>query len=58
MAENSEVRINRILEDAKKEPYKGRYYVYERYKSELSGLCLTAIQYEQAIIELSRILRV
>ena len=55
---NSEDRIRYILECARRDPAKGRYYTYERYKSELSEICESAAQYDQAIIQLARILRV
>ena len=51
-------RVDIILGQAKKEPIKGRYYVYERYKSQLQAVCEDYNQLERALIELARILRV
>ena len=50
-------RVKVILSEAKKD-IKGRYYIYERYKGMLQGLCLSPLEYERAIIELAKILRV
>lgn len=43
-----EQKINTLVEKARKEPLKGRYYIYEQYKSELKGICTTGNLYETA----------
>lgn len=50
--------LNSILERAKKCPNKGRWYVYEQFKQELSQLALSATEYEQACRKLAQYLRV
>ena len=55
---SAKTKINSIIERAKKDPRKGKYYVYEQYKSELQNICESSIQYEQAIYELAKALRV
>lgn len=54
----SDDKVKDILQRAKKEGIKGRYYVYERYKSELVKVCDNSTQLERAVIELARILKV
>ena len=54
----AEERVEEILNRAKRDGVKGRYYVYERYKSELLDVAEASDQLEKATIELARILRV
>ena len=62
MATTVEVEADKNVEDilrrARKESAKGRYYVYELYKSELAEVCESSIQYDRAIFQLTRILKV
>ena len=59
MAEmTQEKQIKDLLARAKKCPNKGRYYVYEQYKSELRDMNLSAGQYEQICRQLSNALGV
>lgn len=53
-----EERLNDILKSAKSCKNKGRLYVYEQYKQELSSLCLTSTEYEQACRKLTEYLKV
>lgn len=54
----SDTRVKAILNDARKERIKGRYYIYENYKRQLQEVCESSIQYEHAIYELAKILKV
>lgn len=56
--EESKTRIDSILAEARKDTRKGRYYIYEQYKSQLWDASTSTTQYEQACIELARALRV
>ena len=53
-----EQKIKNILNRAKQEKIKGRYYVYERYKAELQDACGFGESYTLAAIELAHILKV
>lgn len=55
---DSYYKVKEILADARKERLKGRYYIYEQYKSQLWDASESTTQYEQACIDLARILRV
>lgn len=52
------VRASEILDEAKNCKNKGRWYVYEQYKKELSKLCLTATEYLQICRKLAKYLGV
>lgn len=54
----SELQVKAILSQARKEHIKGRYYIYERYKRDLESVCESSVQYERAIYELAKILKV
>lgn len=54
----SHYKVEEIIEDAKKYGTKGRYYVYEQYKQRLWDACESTTQYEQACIELAKVLKV
>lgn len=56
--EDSKRKVTAILAEAKKERIKGRYYIYEQYKSQLQQVCEDSIQYERAIVELANALKV
>lgn len=58
MATDSREEIKRILQEARIEPIKGRFYVYERYKLQIQNVSESATQCEQACIELAKILGV
>lgn len=62
MATTTEIEADKKVEDilrrARKESAKGRYYVYEMYKSELAEVCESSVQYDRAIFQLTKILRV
>lgn len=49
--------VTKLLNRAKRSP-KGRYYVYESFKRELEGMSLSAEDYQNACIDLTRILRI
>ena len=51
-------KISNILAEAKHEQIKGRYYVYEQYKRQLQEVCESSVQYERAIYQLAKILKV
>lgn len=53
-----EERISELLVRAKSCKNKGRWYVYEQYKQELSKLDLTPAEYEQTCRKLARYLEV
>lgn len=55
---NVQKQIANIIAEAKRDPAKGRYYVYESYKSRLQNICESSIQYERAITELAKALKV
>ena len=55
---NVESRVKRILDEAKKESRKGRYYVYEEYKSQIQDIPMSSREYDQTIFQLAKILRV
>jgi len=52
------VVLNQILERAKTCKIKGRLYKYEQFKQELLRLNLDNEEYEQACIEIARLLEV
>ena len=54
MKEDTQKKVDAIIEEAKRDPAKGRYYVYESYKSRLQNICETSMQYERAIIALAK----
>lgn len=54
----AEIKVNQILLEANKEKLKGRFYVYERYKSQLLEVCESSEQLERACIDLAKALRV
>ena len=54
----SELQVKAILSEARREHIKGRYYIYENYKRQLQEVCETSVQYERAIYELAKILKV
>ena len=56
--EESNANVESILEEARKERLKGRYYIYEQYKSRLWDACISTTQFSQAIIDLAKALRV
>ena len=56
--DNTQKKIDSIIEEAKRDPAKGRYYVYESYKSRLQNICESSIQYERAITALAKALQV
>lgn len=51
--EERKKHIEYLLKEAKAYPIKGRYYVYERFKSDLTSLNPTPEEYEQAIRKIS-----
>lgn len=51
-------KLSALLVDAKRCSNKGRWYVYEQYKQELSKLCSTSVEYEQNCRKLTRYLGV
>ena len=51
-------KLVKILNEAKKDDRKGKHYVYEEYKSQLSEIPMTAREYEQAIYALAKSLNV
>lgn len=51
-------RVSELLVRAKNCKNKGRWYVYEQYKQELSKLGLTPAEYEQTCRKLARYLEV
>lgn len=53
-----EEKLKEILDSAKKCTNKGRWYVYEQYKQQLTQLDLTNTEYEQACRKLTEYLRV
>ena len=55
---DSHYKVKAILADARKERIKGRYYIYEQYKSQLWDACESNTQFEQACIDLAKALRV
>lgn len=55
---STETKIKRILDDAKKETRKGKYYVYEEYKSQIQDIPMSSREYDQTIFQLAKILRV
>lgn len=57
MVQQKNSRLHRILRRAKKEP-KHNIYVYEWYKTLISGLNLSPTEYENVIRTLSNILQV
>lgn len=56
--ENMQKNVDSIISEAKRENRKGRYYVYEEYKSRLYDLNLSSKDYERACIDLAKALRV
>ena len=56
--QSSEAKVKAILSDARTERIKGRYYIYEQYKRQLQEVCESSVQYEHAIYELAKILKV
>lgn len=58
MCNSTENMVKSILNSARKDPLKGRYYVYEQYKSKLWDVCESNSQFEKACIDLAKILRV
>ena len=59
MSDNKEERIAELIDRAKREKLKGRYYVYEQYKAELQEICPGfGLMYDRAIADLARALRV
>lgn len=57
MVQQKNSRLRRLMLRAKEEP-KHSIYVYEWYKTLISGLNLSSTEYEDAIYTLSNILRV
>lgn len=58
LLETESEEVKDILRRAQREGVKGRYYVFERYKSELIEACRSSLELEKATIDLARILRV
>ena len=56
--EESKTRIDDILAQARKDTRKGRYYIYEQYKSQLWDASISTTQFAQACIKLAKALRV
>lgn len=54
--EDKEKYVKQLIVQARKDPLKGRYYVYEQYKRQLEEL--DAATYERACIDLARALHV
>lgn len=54
----TEQRVTAILNRARQEKAKGRYYIYEQYKSDLQDACGFGQEYDRAIRELACILKV
>ena len=50
--------IKDLLNRAKKDPNKGRYYVYESYKQELNSLDIPPNVYEQTCRKLAQNLKI
>lgn len=57
MTDTKNEQVEKILSEARKD-IKGRYYVYEQYKSRLQAVCTSSMEYERAIFTLTRILKV
>lgn len=54
----SKQAVESILREARSESLKGRLYIYEQYKSRLWDACISTTQYNQAIIDLAKALKV
>ena len=51
-------KIQELLNEAKIEPIKGRMYVYDKYKRELTALEPTQQEYDETCIKLAKYLNV
>lgn len=58
MTKEVEQELNRLYEDAKKCPVKGRMYIYEQYKRQVGELNLDPYEYTEACRTLANNLEV